>query len=719
MDAVTEYGLVGDASEAPGFLADIPAKLWRRKLLIITVGIFLAGAIAYAIQFLPRSYEAISSVSVEEAPNVVATGNVVRDLPFSDATIGTELALLKSQEVMTETVQRTGLLRNPEFNARLDNSWTARWRSYLTFWLPSGDRLDATAAQRELAATLGTLREHVQFRPEPRSRVIDIVVSSRDNRLAAKIANTIADLYIADHLTYRQDMNKAAHEFVEQRIQELKAAATKASDAAVKFQIAHGLTMTSSRDNTTIIQQQAAEVNAQLETAKNKLATLQAQYADETKADPETLASVLGSQTIARLREQEAQAMADRARMAASYGGNSPVVAPYNIRVATIRAEIRAEARRAVQALPSQIASAQDTVNVLSQHLNQLQSQLADLDKARAELALLNVESAAQNNMYREFLERATQTDTSVLFPSTPVRIVSRAIPSVHAAFPNNKVMLPAAGIIGFCLSACLGLLIERGKGMVSTSDVEMMLGIPALAMLPVRTPKTEEMYQDSIEDVLNRLLYDHGATTVLVTSALPGEGKTTTARALVKGAADRGLDALLIEADLRSSYGRDRRSGAVLGLGDVLRGEIAVSDATQKPSDKLTVLPAGQARGNPSRLLANPRMERAIDALKQKHNFIVIDAPPALIGGDTWSLSRCVDCTILLARWDHTEPKHVALALRHLMMPRNDKSGEGVNAESNVAGLVLNLVDPSRCVKLGNADSIRFSSAMFRYYRH
>jgi len=244
------------------------------------------------------------------------------------------------------------------------------------------------------------------------------------------------------------------------------------------------------------------------------------------------------------------------------------------------------------------------------------------------------------------------------------------------------------------------------------------MLGIPALGMLPLRTPKTEEMYQDVIEDVLSRLLYDRGATSVLVTSALPNEGKSTTAQGLVQAAINRGLNALLIEADMRSAYGRPRLANGALGLGEVLRGEIKARDAVRRPSNELTVLPAGQARGNATRLLSNPRMRQSIEILKDEYDFIVVDAPPVLVGGDAWSLSRHVDRTVLIARWEHTEPQQVGLAIKQLVMPRNGDQREGLQAGTNLAGLVLNMVDPSRCAKLGNADSIRFSAAMFKYYR-
>ncbi len=725
---MTSAMTMDEANAEQTFVSDLFAKIGRRKGLIVSSTVAIFAVTAVAIQFLPQKYEATAAVSVEQTPKAVATGNVVQDLPFDDETIGTELALLKSRELLTETMRRSNLFRNPEFNPRLAPSWFADLDAmtggrlgialaFVSGWLPPDQAVDATEAEREVSETLRTLRKHIKFAPEPRSRVIDVTVSARSGEVAASIANTIADLYIRDHLTYREDMNKAAHDFVDQRIQELKTSAADAANAVVKFRVAHGLTVTSSRENSTIIQEQASAVNTQLQDAKNRLALLQAQYNGDKSANPELLAGALGSQTIGRLREQEAQAQADRAKFAATYGPNSPVLAPYNIRVETIERQIRAEASRLVQTVPNQIKATQGTVDALSARLEQLRGQLAQLDKARAELALLEVESTAQNNIYREFLERSKQTDTSVLFPATPVRIISRAAAPIEPAFPDNKLMLPAAAFVSLLLSAGIALRLERNRGLVSTGQVETMFGIPAIAMLPMRTPKTEEMYQDGIEEILNRLLYDHMAGVVLVTSALPNEGKSTISRALVEAAMARGLRGLLIEADIRSNIRRRLPTTATLGLGDVLRGEIGVIEAVRRPSNELTVLPAGQPRGNASRLLANPRMGKAIATLRPEYDFIVIDAPPALIGSDAWSLSRLADRTLMIARWEHTEPAQVELAIKQLVMPRSGRGQEGIQAGSNLAGVVLNMVDPSRCVKLGNADSIRFSSAMFKYY--
>src|ERR1700729_2880696 len=166
--------LAMDKATGPGFMADVSAKLWRRKLFIGVSTMIVFSILAVGVQFLPQTYEASSSVSVEPTPIAVATGNVTPDIPFDDETIGTEMALLKSRELLTEAIRRTNLLHAPEFNPHLKPSWLAsldgvshgyfgRWLPYVSQWLPSDQPSDATTAERQLADTLRSLQKRVRF----------------------------------------------------------------------------------------------------------------------------------------------------------------------------------------------------------------------------------------------------------------------------------------------------------------------------------------------------------------------------------------------------------------------------------------------------------------------------------------------------------------------------------------------------------------------------
>jgi Mrp family chromosome partitioning ATPase len=125
--------------------------------------------------------------------------------------------------------------------------------------------------------------------------------------------------------------------------------------------------------------------------------------------------------------------------------------------------------------------------------------------------------------------------------------------------------------------------------------------------------------------------------------------------------------------------------------------------------------LPAGRARGNPTRLLSLPTLEATLRQLERDYDHIIIDAPPALVGGDCWSLSRLVDRTVFLMKWASTSPEQASVALNRLFTA--GRNGEATGTMSKVA-LVLNMVDTKMAVKFGHADSVLYSPALKQYYQ-
>ena len=192
-----------------------------------------------------------------------------------------------------------------------------------------------------------------------------------------------------------------------------------------------------------------------------------------------------------------------------------------------------------------------------------------------------------------------------------------------------------------------------------------------------------------------------------MITSALPQEGKTTTAMALAEAYQRRGKSVFLVDADMRSTrIVRRKPTVPQLGLGDVLREEADVQTVSRNTSGGVRILPAGTPRGNPTRLLALPSLARVIRHLSSTHDLVIVDAPPALIGGDCEMLSRVTDATLFLAKWHDTQPEVVAEALKRLDMSR-------------VAGGVLTMVDTDKLGMYSNSDALVFSSKLQRYYRY
>ncbi len=195
----------------------------------------------------------------------------------------------------------------------------------------------------------------------------------------------------------------------------------------------------------------------------------------------------------------------------------------------------------------------------------------------------------------------------------------------------------------------------------------------------------------------------------LLVTSALPQEGKTKTSIALAAAATARGMKVLLVDADLRSrslsaAAGLDRSDQTLI---QVLRREIMLHEAIHdNDAWGFPVLPAGALASSPMGLLATGEWEGILRRLEQLYDLAISDSPPVLVAGDTWLLARHADETVVLSRWGSTPMPTVELAINQL-----------VTAQANVAGLVLTMLPPREHSTYNSGDSAVFSPKMTRYY--
>lgn len=663
-------------------------KLIARKMLIVSMTIFLGGVLAVTAQFLPPTYKATTSVIVESGGPRTING-LAPDQPFTDNTIGTELSLLESRELFEQTVDRLGLIKDPEFNKALKVSPIGQWKQQLRDEIRTlrGAKYDAADAQRY--DTVESLRDQVKFAPIPLSRVINIVASSGNAQRASDIANTIAALYVEHREDITRRMGTHANDFLTARLKELKEAASAAAAAAEDYRVKNNLMLggkVGGGKDTTLTQEEASNISEQLNLAQNRLATLQAAKASADAGNPEFLASVLASPTIAALRAVEANLEAKKAALLATYGPTSQVAAPVNNQLEGVRRTIHAESLRQVKSLDIDVKAATETVARLKAARQAGLANLQTNNVAQAHLDTLLTESQAAQSMYATFLARAKETDALRLFPDSNVRIVSNAVPPVYPSFPQNQIIMPASLGLGLLGSCGFVLLLDRRR--LDGVSVDEAFFMSTLGLIPLRTANAFELYQDSIERLLSRLVRrNQRSQSIMITSALPQEGKTTISASLAEAASARGLRVVLLQADFRSVLQAGRLARPEIGLSDILRGEVETKDAMRIAStgegQNLTVISSGPVPINPTRLLSLPAMEATLVDLKSRFDLIIIDAPPVLSGGDCWMIGHNVDFTILLVRAEETPRRDVDDAIAEL------------GAKNDQLGIVLNMVDP------------------------
>jgi polysaccharide biosynthesis transport protein len=255
----------------------------------------------------------------------------------------------------------------------------------------------------------------------------------------------------------------------------------------------------------------------------------------------------LGSLTVNKLREQQAQIGSRRAALASSYQANNPTLGRLNAQYADIERKIQQEAQRTVASLKSDIQSQDASVHSLTARLAELHQQIGATSDAMATLIPLQRAADAAADTYDTYARTLRQTDASMLIPATTVRVASRSEVPIYAAFPNNMIMLPASTLLAFGFAGMIGWVRETNrKGLVSTNQVEVVLDLPTLGMLPQFDSRNVVIYLDAVEQLFNRLWLLERPRSMLITSAGPEEGKTTTAWALAKAAADRDIRVLL-----------------------------------------------------------------------------------------------------------------------------------------------------------------------------
>jgi succinoglycan biosynthesis transport protein ExoP len=695
------------------------SKLKYQRWLIATLAISLFLCLAVAAQLLPPKYSASAQVTVDSrTPRPPVRGSDVEEAkPFAEDVIGTEMAVLSSREFMSQVVARLHLDEDPHYNLSIKPSLAHRWKrwayGYLADFLPSAARSASENADSELADTIDAVTSSVKLTSLPKSRVIEITTSAADPKTAADISNLITELYISARHGLTKDMNVDANDFLTKRLAELQTSATNSAQEIEQYRREAGLTAGAT---STLLQEQISHLERDLLDASARQSSLQAQYDAAKTQNPEQLSVVVNSQTMSRLRESEASISSKVTEIQSRFGPRSPEIVAYLKMLADIHTKISDEAARAVQGIKIDLASANANVALLTERERAMKQRLEKMNAARAHLETLQAQSTAAYNLYTAFLNRSGETAASLLFPSTDVRIVSRASIPVWPIFPRNIFMIPAAAIVSVAFACAVALLIEsRKRGITSSTEIEALFQLTTLALIPFRERKVPTIYRDAIENLLNRLYFGLNARSVLITSALPGEGKTTTAAALAEAASARGLRVVLIDGDLRSLDQVKRGAPPASGFSEVLRGVSAANEVMQvSAGSSLAVLPSGGRVENPISLLSLPAAQHTFEALSRSFDLIIIDSPPVLVGGDCWMLSQHVDRTVMIVKWRSTSRKCIATALQQLT-----SSPFGTDSLSKPAShIVFNMVDRFKSRRLDNVDSSIFAPAIDQYYR-
>jgi capsular exopolysaccharide synthesis family protein len=275
----------------------------------------------------------------------------------------------------------------------------------------------------------------------------------------------------------------------------------------------------------------------------------------------------------------------------------------------------------------------------------------------------------------QEFIDRVSELENSGPGSDSPVEVVVAEPPAVADApsFPRTGLWVGLGGTAGLLLGLGLSLLRSRlDRSVTDPEELGRLAGAPvigtltrdgALAKEPVAAGRTAEDFR-RLRTNLQFVNVDAPPTVIMVTSALPSEGKSTLVANLGVALAEAGQRVTVVDADLR----RPKVTGYLglidgAGLSDVLAGRADVADVAQTYRNGLTVIGAGVTPPNPGELLSSANMATLMAKLRTENDFVLVDAPPLLPVADAAGLAPSVDGVLLAVQHGATRRDQVQQA--------------------------------------------------------
>ncbi len=582
------------------------ASFWRvlvrrRGLIVATVTVLTAASTAAIWSLAPRySAEALLLVR-EHQPTLLDIQNAVRG--NEPETSDSEIEILRSRRIAKLVVEKLDLTREASINPALEpEAWPAHLQriteealqpilARLTAWFPASETRPAQSPQAitgspppisqediALNRTADALLKHLVVDAKGRSRAVGVTFQATDPRLAAAVANAVVDSYVADQLNAKLHVNKQTTEWLSQRVAEIKQQVVNTDRLLQQRKVDAGIT---DDHQVALIQQQIIGLSEKMVSAHadTMLALARLEQAQQSQA-PDATSETLNSPVIQKLREDQADLQRRATSARAAYGDKYPPVVRLQSELTDLNATIRREVGKIIIALRGDVATMQTREQLLTQSLDGLRSQAAQISGTAVDIAVLQHEADANRAIFDRLLSRAKEANVESGLQQADAEVIAHADVPEKATFPNKPLFV---GIAFLASLAAAGLIVtgveSLDHGFHDLEEAENILGVRAIGFVP-RLPRRSvpgthlhtverplSAYTEAIRGLYTSLILsdaEHAPKRILITSSLAGEGKTSLSISLARLVALAGRKVLLIDCDLRR-----RDVSRLLGLRD------------------------------------------------------------------------------------------------------------------------------------------------------
>lgn len=672
---------------------------WRMLAFVVVV----LAATWFVSQRLTPVYESTVTIDIDrQTPQGVIGAESTRSLlNDSDQFIATQIRLVQSDSVLRPVAAKYGLLRHE----------------------------GQTDVRPEAPVQLKRLKI---VRP-PNTYLLLVSYRSPDPALAAQVANAVAQSYLTHTYNIRMRASSNLTDFMEQQLDELRAKMERSSLALNRFE--RELNMINPEEKTNILSARLLQLNTEYTNAQADRVKKEAAFQSIKNDTLEAAQVSTQGEALKRLTERLGELREKFAEIKSHYGPAHPEYKRASAQLAELERQLDSGRRNITGRVEIEYRESTRREQML---LNEVAGSKTEFDRINSrsfQYQSLKREADADKRLYEELVRKIKEAGINAGFQNSNIRIADAARPPQKSVFPDIRLNL----IVAFLLSTILAIAVAVASDALDTTvrdpeQVSRTLGTEVIGSLPVVKnwrgrlglasgsanasangkaltvvkQKEEEAngFGESIRTLRTSILLsdlDRRYRSLLVTSASPGEGKSTTAAHLAIAHAEQGQRTLLIDGDMRRpSVHRRFNLPANLGLTNVLLGEVDWRSAvvTLDSTPMLDILPAGPPSRRASDLVGRGLAE-VLEEAGRAYDLVILDAPPLLGFSEPLQMAAGVDGVVIVVRAGETDRKGVRSVVTSLKRLR-----------ANIVGVVLNGVHKEM------SDSYYYYGHYTKYYQ-
>lgn len=694
--------------------------IWVRKWSIATLTVVVAMLATLVVLTMTPIYRATATLLIEQKSVKAVSIEEIYGLDGNNREyLQTQFELLKSRALAERVVRQLNLTTHPQFDPRQQPKPFFDLSGLdVSNWLPliSPEDLEELSEEEKEAeifdSVVRALMAVTSINEVPRTQLVKVAVELPDAKVAAQLATALASGYIESQLEAKLDMTQTATGWMNDRLGGLKIKLDESERRLQAFRESENLLDLGGV--TTVAGGELSQMGERLIEARRTRAEAESQYrqvANISKGDWQRLAAVpavMSDQLVGQFKADEARARAIVDELSHRYGPKHPKMVAAKSDLNAAEVNLRAQVEQVVASIQSRYQLTQANESSLQGSFNQNKEQIQDISRKEFKLRELQREVDANRSLYETFMTRLKETSATSDFEAVNARVVDPAQVPTKPVKPKKALIVAIAALLALMAGVGMVLLLEfLNNTFKSSEDVENKLNLPVLGILPVlkgmERPQIARMFLDGVDRSFTEAIrtirtgvtlsgLDNPHKIVVVTSALPGEGKSSTSVNLAFAMAQMEK-VLLIDADMRRPTLAKSFNFPVgtPGLANLVAGTARLEDCIHSLEGGLSVMTAGTVPPNPLELLSSQRFATVLGELKSRFDRILIDSPPTEAVSDVLVISTHANAVIHVVKSESTAIPVV-------------KRGVGQLLQNNapVIGVVLNQVDVHKAKKNG-----------------